>query len=367
MGDEARLGARLDLDGGPFTKTLKESRSEVRSFEKDMKFLSQGMGLAFGVTMLEKFGGALKDLRKFQEENHIEIVSTDTLDKLDGVGTKLEEAKMRVTAFGAVIAGFVMDQVQALSAGIASGFDVEIMADATREIHATADSMKELAAATKDAADAAERLAESHMTPTQLVEQREKDLEDAKSKAQNLHEAKDLGGERTMSPTEIAVQDAAIKRADAAVAKAQMALDKAKGGKDQADKKFEADREHKEDERERFNKGLDESMAKARADGEKVRAERQKKADEEKKKKEHEAIEVAVTKQERQYQLEDVGKGIGFQHQQGGAYAGLVGNQQNKNLSIAERSAKASEKLVQLAEHWARRDAVDKIKHGDGL
>jgi hypothetical protein len=79
------------------------------------------------------------------------------------------------------------------------------------------------------------------------------------------------------------------------------------------------------------------------------------------------AIEAKVKTTERGWEADDATKGIGFQHQQGGAYAGLVGNQQNKDLSIAERNAKASEKLVQLAEHWARRDAVDKIKQGDGL
>lgn len=416
VGEEARLGARLDLDGGGFHKSLKEARMEVKSFQKDLKFIEQGMGLAFGVMMLQKFGAALQELRQYQADNGIEIVSTHTLDRLGVVEDKLEEAKMTAIAYGAAVAGFLTDAVEGMSTiagALSGGKDVKGALVALDEANANRvllTTKKELIKVTQELHQADLEAKEAGKSPGEILDSRKKELADLESKMELLREEVQLQAELHKMPAQ-KIAEARIKMGED-----QIEVDKQIKKVGEAQKLVDADhakklREEKELEREgktfwgkqrkierleedvkggietpkqKLERLFEDAATKHQENLEhkkkegfisqddqieeaelklKVKEEATRQQKEEKKL----AEEIKVQKAERGYELQDATSHIGFQHQSGGAYDGLVGNLQNKDLSIAERNAKASEKLVQLAEHWARRDAVDKIKHGDGL
>jgi hypothetical protein len=390
----------MDLDGGPFTKTLKESRTEVRSFEKDMKFLSQGMGLAFGVQVLEKFAAAYKDLKSYEQENGIQLVDPDTESHLDSVISGLQHMKMEIIAVGVTWVDNVAKAVQATAAGLASGFDEQTMAKAiapeltdsdVKDVKTAYDKEKKSEKAlTQEGQTKDDRLADLKNETEEMQRQWEhskKGLELAvkrgiedKLQAQWLKENLELHdklniklleqGRLAKEVEKLHEEDEKANKAADAQVKSERLEEDANSGPETPKKKLSRLFEDvvrikaRNDEEER-TKGIVSNEHRDQLSEAKIKVKEEAASQQKEEKKL--AIEGAVKTAERGYELQDATSHIGFQHQSGGAYAGLVGNQQNKDLSIAERNAKAAEKLVQLAEHWARRDAVDKIKHGDGL
>jgi len=355
---EAKLQATLELNGKGFHKTMHEAHMEVRSFEKDVHFLSQGMGLAFGVKLISEFGNQLKELRKYQTENGIEIVSTETLDHLDAVGAKLEETKMRLIGIGATISNVIVTGIQEMAAGFASGFNLKIMQNAASSEDNLAESTRNLNTAMKDMIATRDKFYETGMSEDKLLEKRKEHLKTLKAEQDALEKivVADIRGGASKRKTQ--EDQTAYTKKEKEVFETETEIHTIE------DKVTKTKKKEKED-RAKIDKRFDTAehkMEEEKAD--KAMVALHKKHEEEAKEKKRRDIQSA----ERGYQLDDAAKHIGFQQQQGGAYSGLVATHGGKEMAIAERQEKLLERLCRIAEEQIKHDKEESIRNqGSGV
>ena len=358
MATEAKLMARLGLDGSGFHKSLKEARTETRSFEKDMKFLGGVVEGGFAVMAIKAFGAAYKELVAYEKENGLQLISPDTQSHMDSMMDSLQEIKMGVIAVGVTWVDNVAKAIQATAAGLVSGFNAKIMAEAiTPSGEGTIKTANEVAASQKKKEVSAAKVAQFGETDEKKQSRLKEDLrlKDEEIKKQGflvgLHdkglasEEDELQAVRDWNNLQAQKNDLLLPQLEinAKIAKKREEFQKEQDTFDEE--------ETAKDEKERLAVQGDVFEEAA-----KKRKHEKKKADEEAKRQQIEGLEKGWAEQ-------DTTKGIGFQHQRGGAYEGLVGRAGNREASIAERQIKVTERLLQVAERFARRDEIDKIRN----
>ena len=100
MGATAKLMAMLGLDGRDFKKGITGATAETKKFGDSMRTTKRMIDGLLGMELLNKFLNALKQLRDFQNKTGTQIVSDESLDRIDSLIDKVETLKM--TTFGYV-------------------------------------------------------------------------------------------------------------------------------------------------------------------------------------------------------------------------------------------------------------------------
>jgi hypothetical protein len=345
----AKLMAWLGLDGSNFHKSLKESRTEVRSFEKDVKFLASGMGAAFAIQGIQKFAAAFKELKAYEKENGIQLLSPDVESHFEQVTEIMESWKMSATAFSLTLMDGVTKAVQAMSAGFATGFDPQAMANAIDAQYTAADERN-----LKKSLDRVKKAEESRKISGQSKDERLSDLKAETDEMRKQGEAQKAG------------LDAAIKRGISEKLQAEW-IDKLNNSyADYLEKMKEVDKLQKEIGGMDFPKEVMEHV-KARDDAQKdfmkEAAENNKSEMERVWNAQQEDIRKRVAKKEEEFAYKHAGE-VGFQPQRmGGMYAGIAGNAATKTDTLLEQILKATERGNQVAERQKEHAEIEAIRH----
>lgn len=94
----AELKAVLGIDSSRFKAGVKDAEGSMSSFARNLKSVQRAIGVAFAVAGLWKFKAALDDIKKYQLEKGVKLVSDDDLRNLESAVSIVEDLKMKLTA-----------------------------------------------------------------------------------------------------------------------------------------------------------------------------------------------------------------------------------------------------------------------------
>jgi hypothetical protein len=173
MSATARIMAYLGLDASGFKTNIDGATSKLNSMAVSMQAIRRTMGAALAVGGLSAVVSAYKELKEYQKDTGIKIMSDDDMRHMEAAANTLTRIKMEVAGLiGGGLSKFVQGW-KAFWAGLASGGDAKIMAESIADIEGL--TLK-LAEATKKVADAEKKRAWDAMSGAQRAEALRKEL-----------------------------------------------------------------------------------------------------------------------------------------------------------------------------------------------
>lgn len=111
MAARAEIMARLGLDRSGFTKGIDGAKQEAAGFEGSLGSVKRGIQMAFAVLAIKEFADTARELRQYQDDKGITLVSPDQLDLIERSGDAIDGLMLKakayaVTGFGMILKGW---------------------------------------------------------------------------------------------------------------------------------------------------------------------------------------------------------------------------------------------------------------------